>query len=189
MLLSADSFNRADSSTTLGSTDGAGSLDPLAWAVNGTWGIISNRAYTPVPGDGSKAVVNLGVSDVDISVDTPVTNKQGLCLRYVNNTNNWYFVGDGSTTHLNRVVAGVDTVIASSAGGGSGPLQIVAVGSSIRCYSNGLLLYSTTDSTHLTATKHGLFNWGYSTNRFDNWAASTVDAPQPVGNFLPFFRH
>lgn len=184
MLLSADSFNRTDSTTSLGSTDGAGSLDPLTWTQDrGTWGIENNQAYTSAALSVSKATVDLALADVDLTVEVTVSNAQGLTFRYVDLNNYWYFTVEGTSTTLNRVSAGVDTLISTASSGGLGPLRVIAVGAAIGCFRNGLLRHRTVDSAHQTATKHGLFNKAFTTNRLDNWSASTPVA----GNFLPFF--
>ena len=71
MVLSADTFNRTNSTTNLGTTNGAGTLDPLTWVQgHGTLGINSNQGYSSSLGGNGYSVgyVDLGTGDVDITL-------------------------------------------------------------------------------------------------------------------------
>lgn len=171
--LVADRFNRANSTTNLGSTDGFGSLDPMAWVQQqGTWGIINNNAYTSVALNRSIATLALGVSDIEIEMELPSINALGILFRFVDLSNYWYFIIAGSQTELHKFVAGVDTAV-SVVGGGSNTLRVIAKGSSIKCYGSNGLRTNITDSDLLTANKHGMWNGPYTLDRYDNFAAYT----------------
>lgn len=60
-IATSDSFDRANSNTTLGSTDMANGGSTMSWiANNGTWGISSNRAYLASATGIPTALVNSG---------------------------------------------------------------------------------------------------------------------------------
>ncbi len=182
--LSADSFNRANSTTVLGSTDGNGTLDPLAWTQDvGVWGIASNQAelFTGVGGDGSYAVVDLNESDVDITIKLSVRSAStGLIFRYVDSDNHWLFLSDNANNCQVYIRAGGGVYGARGSNHNTGNadgdvLRIVAVGSTIYAYRNGVLLETLTGQTgHQSATKQGFSSWNPGA-RFDDWLA--VSAP------------
>lgn len=79
MALAADRFNRADSSTTLGAS----------WTADaGTWGVISNKAYSL--SNNARAVMNAGVDDywvvVTCDVATVTSDRFGLTMRRSSST-------------------------------------------------------------------------------------------------------
>ena len=86
--LASDSFNRANSTTTLGTADVGG-----AWtAHSGTWGIDTNRAY--LVSTTGQAIASLSTSSPNVAVSADVTlsatsNRAdtGLVFRVVDNNN------------------------------------------------------------------------------------------------------
>lgn len=184
-LLSTDSFNRANSTTSLGSTNGTGASDPAVWvSQHSTWGISSNQAYvsSTAGGIGDIATVDLGAGDVDIQVTIAVMSGAcGLTFRYVDNNNFWRWYGNATDIWCYKYVAGTQTQMFhsfSTVTNGS-VLRVIANGSSISLYLNGTLLNTVTDAFNSTATKHGMFAAGATTNFWDNWTASTP----PQGTF------
>ena len=195
-ILSSDSFNRANNTTAVGSTDIAygGSLGSLAWTtLTGTCGISSNQAYpsataSPV----MSAVVDLGTADVDLLVTaTSSSGIAGVVFRAVDASNFWYFgSSNGSNiSQLWHIVSGSTTQVgANVAGGVDGDLiRVIAVGSTIQCFRNGHLVMQVTDSTFSTATKHG-FCFSNISGRADNWIAAngvlvTVNTPTVVNSW------
>src|SRR5580765_976235 len=170
-LLSADSFNRANGA--IGSTDGAGSLDPIAWQVlSGTVTITTNRAAASST---AQAVVQLSTADVDINVTLNAASGCALIFRVVDSSNFWAWYTAGTSSFLFRNVANSFTQIGATQTGatpGGDVMRIVANGTAISVYRNGVLKLSTTDSQFLTATKHGIY---FSTNdSVDNWSASAL---------------
>ncbi len=185
-VLSTDSFNRANSSTTLGSTDGTGHLDPIAWTYpyGEVWGIDTNQAKKQTAGSSGAgehfAVIDLGVSDMDVSIVTAVrvvANGAGLCFRFVDSSHYWLYRNSnlGSTQLILRNGGG-EAVQASDSGGTEGDtLRVVATGSSLTCYRNGVLKQTLTDGALSTATMAGLVDSASAGgNRWDSWSASTA---------------
>lgn len=181
VLLSADSFTITGGRTgaSLGSTNGAGTLDPLAWAVGaGTWGLSTDQARTSVATNNSIATVNLAHADVDIRMNLALLAQSvGLVFRYTD-TSNYYVVrrpiGASSGTEISKRVLGVTTQIAFTAGGsGTGTWRITVVGSAINFYRNGSASPSltVTDTSLPSATKHGLYIHNTTGARIDDWAA------------------
>lgn len=195
-LLSADSFNRATTFTTLGLTDGAGTLDPLTW-VNGEGavGIQASNAKAVAGGGSTLNPVGLGITDAiayldlataDVDISETFTVLQlgsgggvgqsvGLLFRYTNNSNYWIWQSDGTSlstaeSGLWKYVAGTWTHVGSNHAGavGGDVMRVVLRGSTIHCYRNGTLLETATDSFNATATKHGVrFDSG---GAIDNWS-------------------
>lgn len=165
----ADTFNRADSTSTLGAADTGG-----AWTAHtGTWGIAGNRAalVTPTNNNASPwniATVNAGLSSCACSVNFPTAWSDGLGIvfRATDATNYWLlrFNASGAGVQLYKVVAGgVTFVVAPSAtlNATGNTLGVVLIGSTIQIKVNGADAGSPiTDSTHATATRHGLWNNG-----------------------------
>ncbi len=165
----SDTFNRADSTTTLGSTDGGTSLtwqyDAPVFGGTPSWGIVSNTAYTPGTGAGLArspvAYVDIGSGDIDLSVTLATAGNQGgLIFRWSDSANYWFFLNSliDNVMYLGKRVAGVSTILAGAAGaaGNGVALRVVALGSSITAYSGVTVKATTTDTFNATATKHGL---------------------------------
>ncbi len=184
VLLSADSFNRTDSTSNLGSTDGAGTLDPLAWVrPSSTWGILSNHAYVSSLVSRARAYVDLGIANADLQVTiTTAAADGGLMFRYVDTSNYWTFYGNGVSNNytLLKVVAGSTTVIGSTAvQSNNDTLRVVMNGNQIDTYkktSGGsfVAVLSTTDSFNATATKHGMYADTSANMRWDDWSVYSV---------------
>ena len=160
----ADTFTRADSSSSLGVT----STGAVAWsALRGTWGISTNRAYVS-SGHSSTlqfAVVESGLADGTIQftvASNTFPNQSGSYFR-ATDANNGYILESGvaSTAKLYKYVAGVATQIAASAGtvtfNTGDVIQVVLAGTSITVKRNGTTIITVTDSTYTTQTKHGLY--------------------------------
>ncbi len=177
-LYSTDSFSRSDSTTNLGVTDGAGTLDPLTWTQNlGVWGISTNRAYSSAPvSNVAVATVDLGVANVDLSLTT-VAGTSALVFRYTDNSNYWYwFTNPGANSALYRREAGTDNLVGFTGPSAAGDvMRVVANGNSIQAYRNGTLQVSTTNSFNNTATKHGM-RTVFAADFADNWSASSASS-------------
>lgn len=87
-LLAADSFNRADTSTMLGTSDGPGAI-PWTWNNNSKFGVISNCARSLVSG----ATAGLDVGQVDQKVTVTILNSTnnpgGVALRSAGGSTFW----------------------------------------------------------------------------------------------------
>lgn len=180
-VLSVDDFNRADN-TTIGD-DQQGNT----WKEDfGAWSISSNqlRAVNPVNGNFSHCHLDLGEADVDIQVDvTSVYNVDangvGIVFRYIGLNDNWRFLlfrlsGSWAWYLQKRVSGAVTTVDTGAHTGGTGTLRVVADGSNIDCYIDGVLKTSQTGQTdHQTVTKHGVNVFSTPASnawRFDDWS-------------------
>jgi hypothetical protein len=155
-----DSFNRADNSSSLGTTDTG-----QAWSTfQGTWGIGTNRAQAVTHADNDTAYVTTPSADMTISAKiaavTGVT-APGLIAR-ATAVNNYYmaqaqFNGGTNAFYLFKQVAGSYTQLGMSAVVPvvGDTFAISAIGTSIRVIVNGSTLISVTDSTFSVGTKAG----------------------------------
>ena len=179
-----DAFGRADSTTTLGTTDTG-----QAWSVlSGTWGISSNAAYEPgaVPVTQHAAVIDSGLSDCVVQVTVPVlsglSGNAGVIFRATDDSNYWRFVIGGATDnnwYFQKKVAGSFSLVGTGAGRATGDvLKVVLGGNTITVFKNGTQMATTTDSFNSTATKHGLANSSSSSGgtvaRFDDFSVRAV---------------
>lgn len=190
--LAADTFTRADSATTLGTSSGG-----QVWsAPEGTWGITGNRAYLPVNGGGSYNVAYLdaGQSAVTYTVDlTPRSGDidLGLCA-LVQDADNLIFwdlsgstLGGGTniTTRLfHRIGGGTFTGITSAAtvtlaAGTTYALKMVVGPTTIGCYIDNTLVFASAGATGLESqTRFGLVvasGAADHSSTFDNLLIST----------------
>jgi chitodextrinase len=153
----SDSFNRVDSSTSLGVSDTG-----QTWtALTGTWGISSNQAYLAA-GTGGIAVIDSGKSDATIQVKNAVITATNMRFVFrLTDSNNYYIVqtDTGNVYKLYKNVAGTFTSLGTSTGitpANGDVLKVVTNGSSITVYVNGSQIITATDTFNQTATKHGI---------------------------------
>lgn len=129
-----DRFDRADSTTTLGTAETG-----QAWtAQNGTWGVIGGKAYVVVTGAGYIATVASvpGASNVIVSCDmtfSSALNRSAFSLigRYID-ASNWLLVDlgknvDGNSIAIWKMVAGAQTREANLTNAGFVDAQTYAV--------------------------------------------------------------
>lgn len=172
----SDSFDRADSGTSMGTADTGQVWTPLA----GTWGIDTNRGYSvgSDPAD-RQVVVESGVSDPTVAVDVPVLDSgggTGLLFRGVDANNYWIFTSEGTRWALYKRVTGTHTLVGSFTETPTiGRWEVACSGSSITCKIDSVTKVTATDTTHQTATRHGLRIFrqsATSSSRFDNFTVS-----------------
>lgn len=163
----SDTFTRADSAVTLGSAEVGG-----AWtALDGTWGISSNQAYTPTPGTVGVALVTTTVSDCTVTVTTAtVVADNGIIVRLTDVSNFVRAIFEGGTWFIQKNVAASFTTIASVAGANSNGdiIALKASGNNYTLTLNGSVILTGSDAFNATAVKHGLTSIN-STGRFDNF--------------------
>lgn len=181
-VLAADSFNRANSTSSLGSADSG-----QAWVIHGSgvaWGISSNRAYlaTPASALNAAAVIDHGTADVLIQVKLStidVNGGPGLCLR-ATDADNCFMT---NSTGLYKREAGANLQVGSnfsSAFVSGDTIRIVAVGTIIKVYrqaaSTGAFVevLSTTSSFHQTSTSHGMRTRTVDSGRLDDYYAQAA---------------
>lgn len=172
----SDTFNRADSSSSPG-TSSSGDT----WTVTGgVAGIQNNRLYR-VSG-GPVAFFNTGDSDGQVSATlTAIDAESGLHFRG-NGTDydSWFFrINAAGTAYqldkypLSVVATGGTPVIGDK-------LRARFVGSTIQCYLNDVLLFSTTDTQYQSNTRHGVI--ALLTSTFDDFslAPDAVSIPRAL---------
>lgn len=166
-VLITDSFDRADSVTTMGNTDTGETWVPNA----GTWGISLNRAY-PIPGGAQlTTVVESGVADCTIEVTLSTLVDSGVCFRSTD-TNN-HFVTN-ATTLFRKQSGGFTSLGTFSTGFSSGNvIAVVLSGTGIEVFRNGASVLSTTSTFNQTATKHGLRAGSGGSVRFNDFSITT----------------
>ena len=168
-----DNFNRADSNTSLGmATSGQTWVN---WG--GTAGLSAGQAYLPSAGN-TKMVIDSGLSDLRVSMETPIIDTQHWIIFRGQDTNNYWRFGHNSGYALQRIVAGsiVTPTLTANMGGVPRPgdrIGVVCSGSSIVCTANGLPMMECTDSTFQTNTFVG-FQTSLTVPRFDNFMVSTL---------------
>lgn len=164
----SDTFDRADSASSLGSTDG-GSLSPLTWtAQNGTWGISSNKAYLTDTTSQAVATVDTGLADVDVAVDITLSSTQpnvGVICRLIDNNNYLLAAWAGQIMYLFKREGGGFTELTSVSRewslGSTYRVRISAVGDLVKVFIDTTEVLSHTlssgdQSTFGAATSHGI---------------------------------
>lgn len=178
-MLVSDSFNRADSTTTLGSTDSAYGGTNAAWQVlDGTvWGINTNRAYCVTPTGTSAVVVDTGVSDnFTLTVSVPVYSNSLTQVRVIwraIDTNNYFLVQ--GTTVFRRQAGGfnnIGTLSGVTLADGM-TYKIVVSGNTHTIYVNGVQGWTGTDAFNNTAKMCGLGSSSNSVLRYDDFKVSS----------------
>lgn len=191
----SDTFTRADSSTSLGTTD----TGQTYTIYGGTWGIASNKAkmITAANLTMCAAVLDTGVVDRTIQADitfAPNFFSAGLVARAQDSTNNLFVLitrsgNSFSDTHIElfKTVAGTQTSLAASAEGTSpalgtthtcaikteGPVVTVLIdGASVLAYT----LTSAEQATFLATDTHGgLKEWFATQSANADSGATTFD--------------
>jgi hypothetical protein len=150
----SDRFTRANSTTTLGSTESP----VLAWTTHqGTWGIDTNRAYCVTSADGDTATVSVGIADMTVSakITSPGAGRlPAVVARYVDLSNSYRaeVVADTAALRIFRRQGGVDTQLTTGITFADGDVVGLATieesGSTrVSLYRNGTQQYTTLDST------------------------------------------
>jgi hypothetical protein len=188
---SADRFMRADSNVSMG-----GSWTPVV----GTWGIASNQGRLRTDGSGNNlAIKDDGLTDrmitADLSYATGVA-RAGVILRYqdANNYVEWHNNGSTTGNRIDKVVAGVRTVVSSSSQpalslGTTYRYTFIVKGARYQVLRDATPIADWTNESggnFLTATKYGVSQFsGFlpSVQVVDNLAAYplTVTLPAVIG--------
>lgn len=171
-----DSFNRANSTTTLGKTDSGKAWVTTATFGGSVWGISGGMPYTPTSTQGAKAYVDSGLSD-NIRLSMDITGNQaqaGLVFRYTSESSHFFVVKNSPSGFIvKRSIGGGDNVVVGTGGTvsytTSAKASIVLNGSTIRLYENDVLVGTFTDTNGVTGTKHGTQSSNYTTPSLDNF--------------------
>lgn len=174
----SDSFNRADSTTTLGAN----------WTVaTGTWGIRSNKAYTVTDASGDLVWRDIGTNSYTVSASLTGEYNTNfryptIVLHYVDANNYIFAYFDSNQVILRKRAAGTNTTLTSTAfavvNGNTYNIKVSDINGVITVYADGVqkLNYTlTTDekTTYQASTKVGMriTKSGTPTNNadFDNF--------------------
>lgn len=172
---STDSFNRANSTTNLGSTDGG---VVQAWQQDlGTWGINGNAAYISAAAN-SIATINAEADfeEVSFTVPTWASGEAWLNFRFSSVADRLQFGGTVGTDAACRVITAsaiVRTETADTAGNAfvlaaGDKLGVRANGSVIECFINDQLALTFSETAHQTSTRVGM-QTATTAPRFDNF--------------------
>jgi len=169
----SDAYARADNPSVLGVADTGQTWEVL----NGTAGIIGGKAYFSSSGTQSYAVIDSTLHDCSISVtlDGTLSSGGGITFRASDATHLWFTECDSGTSYLYRNNGGgpvlIDTIGVSWSPGDVQTVQLRA--NTITVKKNGVDVYSRTDSTFATNTKHGIRDYGGAA-RFSSFSVTEV---------------
>jgi len=171
------------------------SIASQQWNVDDDgWSIQSNQAVQD-GGAGGQTVAWVETSKSDVIVEADMTlsataNKYTqLLLRYKDRENYFrcdvWYSGSGADVVLSRVVNNSLTTVTSATVGFAASsvhnVRVQAQGSSWKIYTDNVLRASGTDSTHLTATKHGIaYNGNQSDVKWDNFKVRDLSTSDPA---------
>lgn len=152
-----DAFDRADSTTALGtSTSGD------AWtAISGALGIQSGEVYAPATGN-NRSFVETGISEGRVEADfsgLPASSGEAwMFFRYADSANYLRFGVQNGVLRFQRVAANAvaSNLIVSGAAPIAARLAVEYEGSEVRMFVDHRPLATVTDSNFTTATKVGL---------------------------------
>jgi hypothetical protein len=154
-----DMFDRADSATTLGTTDDGKTWVPLN---SSTWGITSNAAYCPTPGSNGFAVVETGAANGILTATMSVASDfAGLCFRVFDASNMLLVQRFGSEVRIRKLAGGVGSTIATTSGQSWANGDVLSVelnGSSVIVMKNGIVMLSQAITDFQSNTNHGLYS-------------------------------
>jgi hypothetical protein len=168
-----DSFNRANSTTSMGVADTG---QTWQYFSANSWGISSNQAYCSTGVVNNSCFVDIGVSgDTKTSVKINVIEQySALAVRRNSNpsTNEFYGVryNNGSLQVVKVSAGGTSTIGSGSVTMVNGDtLTVECIGTSIKAYVNGVLIVTVTDSSYTNNTGYGLYLTNRTTTRFDDF--------------------
>ncbi len=145
----------------------------------GDWGIDSTGKAYALAGANKLAVVESGMSDADVSVTINMNNVNvvpGIVMRYADTSNYLHVYITPTAVRLDKVVAGVGTLLASPvatyAAASDIIVRFIAVGSRLIVMVDGAERINLIDAAGSTNTKHGIRTDG-TVPRFDNFSISS----------------
>jgi len=172
-----DTFARTDSSSSLGTT-----LTGETWtAHSGTWGIKNGAAYLAVQSGDSVATVDSSLTDVEVQCEFLYNNDGGIVLRAIDASN--YVLALFNSTlgqvQLYKRVAGTYTLLGTTLSGvapigATYSVKLLALGSYIEVYVNGISRLTASVSDLATATRVGLRQNSTAQNRWYNFTCRAL---------------
>ncbi|MDX2757885.1 hypothetical protein [Streptomyces europaeiscabiei] len=168
-----DDFNRANTSDL-----GAGWVE-----VSGDWSIVSNQLS---PGAAGGTII-LRAADpmasnnhsAQVTIAATTAASQGVwCRGNANISTGYLWRNDGTSWNLFSVVGGSFTVIGTYAAAASpgDVAKVQAVGSTVKCFVNGIERVSATDTGVATGTSVGIRSESTGAIRYDDFTAADVSA-------------
>lgn len=172
---SSDSFSRANS-VSLGNTETGNfpwsSINASLWSITNNKLIVANTAGATAPND---CLINDGQANGTFTL-TRATNStsSGMAFRVSSDGATGYLVyRNGSNyTLAKRTTATAYTTLATSAGitpAVGDVIKVIANGSSIKAYINGVSFADVTDASY-AGTRHGAWTNLATASEFDNWS-------------------
>lgn len=174
-ILIKDSFNRADSATTLGNTETG-----QTWvAQSAAWGTSGNAAY--LTAGSSRTVISTAISNnyavqITLKTVTSLDNLQRVIFRYVDTSNELYFgKATAAQYQLVKRVAGSATTLATipQAPANGDVLRVEVRGSNIIAKINGVTVATVNDAANQSGTGFGLFS-ADNVGRFDDFVVEGI---------------
>lgn len=184
-VLVSDSFNRANSTTTLGTTDSYNGGTAKTWNTFGTaiYGIQNNKAYPSTFVTDAPYFVDSLNADVKISVNYNATG--GIYFRIVDNTHWFRVVRDGSTLYLQyKDGGGISTLGTKNIAFVTGEILSVITKSdgTIQVFVNSVLQITVTNTLNATNTKQGFGPTDDSSATWDNFIIEDLGISGTVYN-------
>ena len=168
-----DDFNRANSTTSLGTPSDAGS----AWVpLTGTWGVISNLGYCPVSTSDAFAYLENSASDFEAQFTfQTLGGDNGLIFR-IQDANNLWLAWHSSENRFYKRVAGsfIQTGAINGTAVSGDVVKISANGNTLEYWLNGSLAITVTDSFLNTQTKAGIRANTNTTSRIENFSITDL---------------
>ncbi|RZT87427.1 lysophospholipase L1-like esterase [Pseudonocardia sediminis] len=177
----SDSFNRPDSTTTMGATEAGAAT----WTTSSTWGITGKKA-APVSGASGNVFVETGLADLDATCVITYNGTAGLLFRASDDSNRLgvFLDAGGAAIALYKTDGGATSTLTSTpftfTNGQDYVVRVVARGNLILVYINGVLRLTHTlsagDQTKYGAlTKCGFRNTATNTtNRWDGFSVAAA---------------
>jgi hypothetical protein len=171
----ADTFNRADTATGIGTT----TTGAKVWSGTGIpsrFKITSNQLQAIYGGNDAAATVNPGTANYTVQATNKVTGAAdaGLVGRYTDDNNYWLVFGGTATgtkySLAKKVGGGFNWVSTTNVTPTAGDVvQLIFNGNTITLKVNGVTLASTTDTFNNTATLTGFRTGNGSTGGTSLW--------------------
>jgi hypothetical protein len=174
-----DSFNRGDSTTSLGTTETG-----QAWRNDNSsvWGVSGGKAYIATAGatgGQSYADVECGTADVTVSFVITGLLSGGIAFRHnLTNLNGYVLViNNNGSLQIYRSAGAYGAETYTTIGQSTAlavlgdKVSITASGSTLQGKINDVTVVTATDATY-TGTRHGLYNFGVNAGRLDNFTVA-----------------
>jgi hypothetical protein len=185
-VLVSDSFNRADSTNIVGTTDSFNGGSSKTWnTVTGTWGVNGNQLYISSATSDDYIYVDSGVSDnysVQVDISRVTNSEQWLVFRFADKNNflMFGFPGTGAARLYRRVAGTFTSMITTSLTPIAGTIYTLKVqvsGSTITLYNGGTQIGTVTYTGLTTNTGVGLRNGNATITgvRYDNFQVEDLN--------------